>query len=202
MAQRVFLIQMPKGELERAARAIVGDAGERRELAVQMARSSALHLRRVTVSEMVVQAAERDGATSEAWDFARNCMPYLIAATRAEAMSTGLRTIEGLREVSQLEDFFVSEARALGMSVGNVEREKFVEPEAATVSNWICEQLDKAADLRERALAPRSEESDPIADYAISTWIWLGNVFARTLPTFWQGRNRWLWARGRCTSFD
>ena len=59
----------------------------------------------------------------------------------------------------------------------------------------IREQLDQAAALRSKAPASGVEPGsgpDPVADCAISTWVWLGRVFARTRPCFWQGRNRWL----------
>ncbi len=55
--------------------------------------------------------------------------------------------------------------------------------------------LDRSAVLREKALAfsiQGVDGEDPVNDYAISTWVWLGRLFARTRPAFWQGRNRWL----------
>jgi hypothetical protein len=123
-------------------------------------------------------------------------MPYLIAATRADAMLAALATLEGLRQPKDLEDFFVAQAKSLGMVLEQVDRETYREPTAEAVENWIADQLVKAANLRRDALDGQGREDeeghDPTADYAISTWVWLGRIFARTSPSFWQGRNRWL----------
>jgi len=37
-----------------------------------------------------------------------------------------------------------------------------------------------------------AEKKNPLLEYALSMWVWLGRIFARTRPCFWQGRNRWL----------
>ena len=115
MAQRVFLIRMPIGVLERTAASICGDATARAAMAAELATTGAPHLRRVTVSEMVVNAAERTGALSSDWLTAHNCMPFLIAAKQAEQICEALRIVEGLKEPGELEDFFTEQARTLDM---------------------------------------------------------------------------------------
>src|SRR5262245_38640286 len=113
MAQRVFLIRMPIGVLERTAASICGDATARKAMTAELVAIGTSHLRRVTVSEMVVHAAERGGASSSDWRTARNCMPFLIAAKQAEKICEALRTVEGLKEPGELEDFFTEQARML-----------------------------------------------------------------------------------------
>ncbi|NUP04658.1 MAG: hypothetical protein HOW73_01190 [Polyangiaceae bacterium] len=189
MAQRVFLVRMQREALASAANAIRGTSADRRRLAVQLAAESAVHLRRVTVSERIGTAAEQTGRVPDAWGFARYCMPYLLASTLAKDICADLDALDPLRTPSELEAFFVAQAARLGMRVDKIDREAFIEPSAELVESWIAAQLDQAAALREKALRGTPEE---VADYAVSTWIWLGRLFARTQPCFWQGRNRWL----------
>lgn len=183
MAQRVFLVQMAKTDLARAADAIVGNAQERRAFAADLATRSALHLRRVTASELVIDAVGAAAASSEAWGYARNCMPYLLATTTADKTLSALRELEPLEKDADLEEFFVAQAKALRMKMGDFNRDTFRAPEATRTEEWIRGLLDRAADLHAK---------DDIEDYAVSTWIWLGQIFARTTTCFWQGRNRWL----------
>jgi hypothetical protein len=195
MAQRVFLIQMPRLQLQSAATAITGSAEKRRNIASQLAADDAPHLRRVAVSERVNFAAEQTGEQSEDWEYARNCMPYLLAARRADEMCGLLTTLDDLNDEAKLEEFFVEQAKKLGMSPRKLDRHKYRSPKIERVEKWIQTQLDQAASLREKALSSSgelTEETEPIADYAISTWVLLGRIFARTRPAFWQGRNRWL----------
>ncbi|MFI5297611.1 MAG: hypothetical protein ACHREM_05885 [Polyangiales bacterium] len=189
----MFLVEMPEAALQQAAAAICGEVTARQAFAIALAEKSAPHLRRVSVSEMVAKAAERGGARSDAWGHARNCMPYLLAAKSAEAMCAALRDVEKLETRAELEEFFVLQARALGMSVEDLDREKFIAPEIQTVQRWILEQLDSAAAVRATALRPGANDvSARLSDYATSTWAWLARIFARTSPCLWQGRNRWL----------
>lgn len=197
MAQRVFLVQMPKDALASAADAICRNAVVRAGVARDLAAASAAHLRRVTISEMISDAAERSGKLPEEWGYARNCMPYLIADRDADGVTRSLDALERLDGARKIEGFFVEQARRLGVGVRSLDRKQFVEPRPADVESWILDQLDRASTLREEALkapskTPAGGDADPLADYAISTWIWLGRIFARTRPAFWQGRNRWL----------
>lgn len=194
MAQRVFLIQMPTPTLDCVAAAILGTPTQRREIAAELANEGAAHLRKVTASEMVAAACEA-GVVSEAWGYARNCMPYLLAATRAEQMCASLHVLEGLHSDGDVEEFFLQQAKALGGRPEKLDRHKYLPPPQASVETWILEMLERASQLRVKALAVGSSNDDgdnPVNDYAISTWVWLGRLFARTRPAFWQGRNRWL----------
>lgn len=134
----------------------------------------------------------------DAWNHARNGMPFVCAARSADAMLEQLRVITRLDDERELEEAFAAEVGALGPAIGRLERGQFRAPPTTTAASWIAEQLDQAAALRSRAhgrqLLDRagSDDQDPLADYAVSTWIYLGRIFARVQPCFWQGRNRWL----------
>lgn len=188
VAQRVFLVNFGKEALERVASAVAGPGALRRETAAALAEGSLLHFRRATISEMVISAAPPN--SSEDWGFARNCMPYLIAAEDDDAMVAALDTIARLTGHDELEGYFVEQARALGVELGPFDREQFVEPHADAIARWIEDLLEQASGLRTKALTTR--DGDAVADYAVSSWIWLAQIFARTSPCFWHGRNRWL----------
>ena len=199
MAQRVSLIQMPIGPLEDAVGAICGDPAQRKTFAENLAEKSVPHMRRVTVSERVAHAAEKaPGDVTEAWSFAHNCLPYLIAETQAEEICSRLRDLEKLGDERSLEDLFVQEARKLRKEPAALDREEFKVPPLQVVQQRIFNSLEKAAALRLKALAAVKsgqtieDEGSPIGDYVGSTWIWLGRMFARTHVCFWQGRDRWL----------
>jgi len=189
---------MPASLLDQAAQAICGDGERRRAFSAALASSSAPHIRRVAASECVAGAAEKAAHLPEAWGFARNCMPYLLAESRADGIGARLRTLQSLQDGRELEDFFVHEARALGLVPPSLERDKYKPPTVEAVQRWVCRQLDRAAELRGKAIAAaaarrrQDDERNPIANYAVSTWIWLGRVFSITHLCFWQGRDRWL----------
>jgi len=196
MAQRVSLIQMPTDLLQEAVEAICGDFDRRKRFSANLAERSVPHLRRVTVSERVAAAA--GGELSEAWSFAHNCLPYLIAETQAEEMCARIQELEALSDEGSLEDHFVQAAKKLGKTPATLDREEFKVPAAQVVQQRILNSLEKCARVRLAALeavkagATIEDEGNPIGNYVGSTWIWLGRMFARTHLCFWQGRDRWL----------
>jgi hypothetical protein len=188
LAQRVFLVQVPVSELTRCTSAICGDPSQRRDLAAELARCGSAHLRRVAASERVAHAAAAD-QLPEGWGYARNCMPFLIAAKEADGMCATLQALEKLESEDELDAFFIEQAKRLGAGALRLDRHKFKAPHIDAVEAWVLDMLDKSAQLRVKAL---SGAEDAVADAAISIWVWLGRIFARLRPAFWQGRNRWL----------
>jgi len=63
-------------------------------------------------------------------------------------------------------------------------------PTVEKVTTNVRETLERIRSLRETARIEADE--DALYNYCVSTWIWLGNMFARLQPCFWQGRNRWI----------
>lgn len=193
---------MPKQALAAAAAAICDPSpGPRADVAATIAIQSRAHFDRVSVSEMVIDATERHAARpdEDAWGFARNCLPFVLAPTKADAIVAKVEQVSRIVERDSLEAFFVGEVRALGLDVADLRRDHFRAPSVERVRDWISAELDKAAELRVRAL---QGGDDAISDYAVSVWIWLGRIFARTRPCFWQGRNRWLGGAAAPDTFD
>lgn len=148
------------------------------------------HLQRVAASERVASPLDYSGVDLPAdWGFYRHCMPYFLAARDADTIDEKLRALEALESPTEIEAFFVEQLRSLGLEP--VEgHEEHVAPQERAVASWIAGLLDSCAGLREKALPDGDEAA--LNDYAVSTWIWLAQIFARTRPCFWQGRNRWL----------
>ncbi|HWC28540.1 MAG TPA: hypothetical protein VG845_00535 [Dehalococcoidia bacterium] len=200
MAQRVFLVQAPTSLLSRMSAAICGEPTQRRDLAREVAAQAMPHLRRVAASERIVAAVESSGKElPERWAFARNCMPYLIAAVEADEIVERIEDLTSLDDDVRLEEFHRNEAVKVGAEPSRVLDGDIRAPDEATAAAWILDRLDQAAQLRQRALEAvshppkRQDDSlDPVADYAISSWVWLAAIFAHVGPCFWQGRNRWL----------
>jgi hypothetical protein len=200
MAQRVFLVQAPTALLARMSEGVCGKPTQRRDLAREMATQAMPHLRRVAASERVAAAVESSGRElPEGWAFARHCMPYLIAGVEADEIVARIEDLTNLDDDVGLEEFHRNEAVKVGAASPQVLDSDIRAPDEATVTAWILERLDKAAELRRRALEAgshpperRDDSLDPVADYAISSWVWLAAIFARVGPCFWQGRNRWL----------
>ena len=196
MAQRVFLIQLPEHDLATTVRGIVGSPSERDDAAVALAGSAMLHLRRVTMSERVCAAVDHhygSGAQTETlppdWGFFRYCMPYLITRTDSAGIVSRLDELETRETEDEIMEFFWDEVRAIGLDICPVDAD-MQPPGRDEVTRELCDRLEGIRLLRDEAL--HSTEPAVVSDYAVSTWIWLGGLFARLRPCFWQGRNRWL----------
>jgi hypothetical protein len=201
MAQRVYLVALPTADLDEVCAAIAGSAEARRAVAGRLAERGLAHARRVAASERVASAAEvTHGRPPDAWLYARSCLPYLLAATTADAIGERLDAIGRLESDQDLEAAFEEEVRALGLKPGAPDRRAYQAPDAGALAAWIARTLDQAAELRSvaRLAGPDAKVADPRTEvtprenYAISTWMWLGRIFSRLQPCFWQGRDRWL----------
>lgn len=199
MAQRVFLVPIPVVELEAVVSALCGDANQRNAIAGRLAHQAMPHFRRVAASERVCAAAEGGGKElPDPFSLPRNLFPYLLAATKADDIIARLDAVSEIERDDALEDFFIGEARKLGVEPGVPDRSAFRAPDEEKAADWIADLLAKIADLRTKAVASgarsavKGGELTPLGDYAVSTWVWLARIFARTGPCFWQGRNRWI----------